>query len=173
MFYNGNGSSIVCARRCSIVKQHSHSPGPALACLPLARNRRHPLRLQPLALITSSTCRLRDRRNNVVRAMGCSSSAVIKNAVAPQPCQPRILGVSLEYLQDFVKRNGGQDLAGLTCYDVCSRVIKPMTLSTGYGATTGRSVALMLHAAFDTRPGDVQPAHWHVSPDAPSCGTKM
>jgi hypothetical protein len=94
--------------------------------------------------------------------MGCSSSVPISNTAAPPPCQPRVLGVSLEYLQDFVKKNGNQQLAGLTCYDVCSRIIKPMTLSTGFGATTGRSVSLMLHAAFDTRPGDVQAAHWHV-----------
>ncbi len=77
--------------------------------------------------------------------------------------------MSLEYLEDFVKKNGSQQLGGLSCYDVCNFVIKPMTLSTGYGATTGRSVVHMLDTAFDTRPSDVQPAHWHVLPTASVC----
>lgn len=100
--------------------------------------------------------------------MGCSSSVPIANRTpgAASDTSHRggrsIHGVSLEYLEDFVKKNGNQQLAGLSCYDVCNLVIKPMTLSTGYGSTTGRSVVHMLDTAFDTRPSDVQPAHWHV-----------
>lgn len=39
-----------------------------------------------------------------------------------------VLGVSLDYLLDFVHKTGAQQLAGLTCYDVCERMIKPMTV---------------------------------------------
>jgi hypothetical protein len=33
----------------------------------------------------------------------------------------------------------------------------------GYLVTTGQSVASMLAAAYDTPPGHVQRAHWHVT----------
>lgn len=98
--------------------------------------------------------------------MGCSSSVAINRLSVPVAPSQRgskdVLGVSLEYLQDFVKKIGCQLLGGLTCHDVCDAMIKPMTLRTAYGATTGQSVARSLHAAFDTRAGDVQAANWYV-----------
>jgi hypothetical protein len=98
--------------------------------------------------------------------MGCSSSVAINGLNVPVAPSQRdgkdVLGVSLEYLQDFVKKIGCQRLVGLTCHNVCDCMIKPMTLHSAYGATTGQSVARSLHAAFDTRAGDVQAANWYV-----------
>ena len=96
-------------------------------------------------------------------SMGCSSSVPVSKPLPPkQACNRGVTGVSLDYLLDFVKKSGGQQLAGMTCCDVCDRVIKPMTLRAGYGSTAGQSVAQMLELAFDTRAGDVQTAYWYV-----------
>ena len=96
-------------------------------------------------------------------SMGCSTSIrVAKPLPSSKGLQRDVVGVSLDYLLQFVKKNGGQQLAGMTCCDVCDRVIKPMTLRAGYGSTTGQSVSQMLELAYDTRPGDVQKAHWYV-----------
>ena len=63
--------------------------------------------------------------------MGCSSSVPVSKA-PPARANTRsmddVLGVSLDYLLDFVHKTGAQKLAGLTCYDVCERMIKPMTV---------------------------------------------
>jgi hypothetical protein len=95
--------------------------------------------------------------------MGCSSSVAAKDPLhdnGSAHLSKAINGVSLDYLVEFAKNSGGQLLAGMNCHDVCELVIKPMTLRTGYKATGGQSVAHMLDAAFDTRPGDVQRACW-------------
>ena len=63
--------------------------------------------------------------------MGCSSSVPV-NKAPPARGNTRniddVLGVSLDYILDFVHKTGAQQLAGLTCYDVCERMIKPMTV---------------------------------------------
>ncbi len=102
--------------------------------------------------------------------MGCSSSVATKEpqsdpGIAHVSKTKGIKGVSLEYLAEFANKCGVQQLAGMTCFDVCERVIKPMTLRVGYKATGGQSVAHMLDVAFDTRPGNVQRAHWCVTCD--------
>jgi hypothetical protein len=64
--------------------------------------------------------------------MGCSSSVPVSSA-PPARGNSRsiddVMGVSLDYILDFVRKTGAQQLAGLTCYDVCQRLIKPMTVS--------------------------------------------
>jgi tetratricopeptide (TPR) repeat protein len=94
--------------------------------------------------------------------MGCGLSVSAREMVQSASECRIINGVSLDYLSDFVQKNGGEQLAGFTCQDVCDAVIKPMTLRSGYRSTTGQSVVQMLESAFDTSPGDVKRANWYV-----------
>ena len=59
--------------------------------------------------------------------MGCSSSVPVSRALPARGIDD-VIGVSLDYISDFVKKSGVQQLAGMTCYDVCERLIKPMTV---------------------------------------------